>query len=180
MLLVVERLFSIPCIYCLTCIGRLWRSHLAHVFKRGPPSPSNLRPLTDHQRKLKGDEFIGSIDTDAIHAGAKAALMSVSSLTSPMAPPGLSGPLSNQRSMMYEIRYVLDYTNIPIPWVYAYGRSRLRRGLGCGPKIVGAVLMRKNKLQVDGYIATRSTATTANEFFGEQYHLLYYMWQMPS
>ena len=53
-------------------------------------------------------------------------------------------------------------------------------GLEFGPKIVGAFSMRKNELQVDGYTAARSTATTANEFFREQYHLLQYMWQMPS
>ncbi|KAH7317744.1 hypothetical protein BKA65DRAFT_107480 [Rhexocercosporidium sp. MPI-PUGE-AT-0058] len=68
MLLVVERLFSIPWIYCIAHISRLWRSHLAHIFRRGPPSPSSLRPLTDQQRKLKGAEFIGSIDTNAIRA----------------------------------------------------------------------------------------------------------------
>ncbi|KAG4433208.1 hypothetical protein IFR05_011316 [Cadophora sp. M221] len=52
--------------------------------------------------------------------------------------------------------------------------------LGLGPKIISAFSMRKNKLQVNGYTAARSTATTANEFFREQYHLLQYMWQMPS
>lgn len=65
---VIERLFSIPWIYCLTPIRYLWRSRLAHLFRRGPPSPYNLRPLTDQQRKLKSDEFIESIDTDAIRA----------------------------------------------------------------------------------------------------------------
>lgn len=53
-------------------------------------------------------------------------------------------------------------------------------GIEFGPKIVGAFSMRKNELQVDGYTAPRSTATTANEFFEEQYHLLQYMWKIPS
>ncbi|KAJ4327637.1 hypothetical protein N0V84_001886 [Fusarium piperis] len=48
------------------------------------------------------------------------------------------------------------------------------------PKIVGAFSMRKNELQIDGYTAPRSTATTAKEFFAEQYQLLQYMWKMPS
>ncbi len=52
-------------------------------------------------------------------------------------------------------------------------------GIEFEPKIVGAFSMRKNELQVDGYTAPRSIATTANEFFGEQYHLLQYMWKMP-
>lgn len=49
-----------------------------------------------------------------------------------------------------------------------------------GPKIVGAISMRKNELQVDGYTAPRRAATTAREFFREQYQLLQYMWKMPS
>lgn len=53
-------------------------------------------------------------------------------------------------------------------------------GLELGPKIVGAFSMRKNELQVDGYTAPRFTATTAKEFFREQYRLLQYMWKMPS
>lgn len=53
-------------------------------------------------------------------------------------------------------------------------------GIELGSKIVGGFSMRKNELQVDGYTAPRSTATTANEFFGEQYHLLRYMWKMPT
>jgi hypothetical protein len=53
-------------------------------------------------------------------------------------------------------------------------------GIEFGPKIVSAFSIRKNELQVDGYTAPRSTATTANEFFKEQYHLLQYMWKMPS
>lgn len=40
--------------------------------------------------------------------------------------------------------------------------------------------MRKNELQVDGYTAPRSIFTTANEYFGEQYQLLQYMWKIPS
>ncbi|RSL77071.1 hypothetical protein CDV31_017347, partial [Fusarium ambrosium] len=48
------------------------------------------------------------------------------------------------------------------------------------PKIVGAFSMRKNELQIDGHTAPRSIATTANEFFAEQYQLLQYMWKMPS
>lgn len=48
------------------------------------------------------------------------------------------------------------------------------------PKIVGAISMRKNELQIDGYTAPRFTATTAREFFREQYQLLQYMWKMPS
>lgn len=53
-------------------------------------------------------------------------------------------------------------------------------GLKTGPKIVGAFSMRKNELQVDGYKAPRFTAATTEEFFKEQYHLLQYMWRMPS
>lgn len=53
-------------------------------------------------------------------------------------------------------------------------------GLESRPKIVGAFSMRKNELQVDGYTAPRFTATTADEFFEEQYRLLQYMWKMPS
>lgn len=51
-------------------------------------------------------------------------------------------------------------------------------GLGFGPRIVGAISMRKNQLQVDGYSAPRFTATTAKDFFEEQYRLLHYMWEM--
>ncbi|RSL53807.1 hypothetical protein CEP54_010191 [Fusarium duplospermum] len=51
---------------------------------------------------------------------------------------------------------------------------------GFAPKIVGALSMRKNELQIDGYTASRFIATTASEFFGEQYQLLQYMWKMPS
>jgi len=39
--------------------------------------------------------------------------------------------------------------------------------------------MRKNELRVDGYTAPRFTATTASDFFGEQHHLLQYVWDMP-
>ncbi|PSS10591.1 hypothetical protein M430DRAFT_145532 [Amorphotheca resinae ATCC 22711] len=53
-------------------------------------------------------------------------------------------------------------------------------GLEFGPKIVGAFSMRNNELQVDGYTAPRFIATTAKEFFREQYRLLQYMWKMPS
>lgn len=53
-------------------------------------------------------------------------------------------------------------------------------GIDFGPKIASGFSMRKNELQVDGYTAPRSAATTANEFFGEQYHLLRYMWKMPT
>lgn len=49
-------------------IRYLWKSRLAYIFRRGPLSPFNLRPLTDQQRKRKGNEFIDSIDTDAIRA----------------------------------------------------------------------------------------------------------------
>lgn len=66
MLAVIERLFSTPWTYCLACIRDVWTSRLSYIFRRGPPSPFNLRPLTDQQRKLKGDEFINSIDTDAV------------------------------------------------------------------------------------------------------------------
>lgn len=52
-------------------------------------------------------------------------------------------------------------------------------GLRFGPKIVGAFSMRKNELLIDGYTAPRFTATTAKEFFEEQYHLLQCMWSMP-
>lgn len=48
------------------------------------------------------------------------------------------------------------------------------------PKIVGAFSMRKNELQIDGYTAPRFIATTAKDFFAEQYRLLQYMWKMPS
>ena len=64
MLSVIERLFSISWTYCLTRICCLWRLRLNCTFRR-VPSPHNLRPLTDRQRKLKTDEFIDSIDTDA-------------------------------------------------------------------------------------------------------------------
>lgn len=163
------------------------------------------------------------------------------------------------------MQYVRDHTNIPIPRVYAYGRSRLRHNtlahqvfivsdymdgksltkrmlrnspehcrrqfLGdmadilaelrrlefrqggslmhnatvgfwprlmpildrqvaftpqsatdhrFGPRVVGAISMRRNELQIDGYRAPRSITTTANEFFRERYQLLQYMWKMPS
>lgn len=54
------------------------------------------------------------------------------------------------------------------------------KGIEFEPKIVGAFSMCKNELQVDGYTAPRFIATIANEFFREQYHLLRYMWKMPS
>lgn len=43
MLLVIERLFSIPWIYCLTRIRYLWKSRLAYIFRRGPLSQLTLR-----------------------------------------------------------------------------------------------------------------------------------------
>ncbi|QPC69461.1 hypothetical protein HYE68_000213 [Fusarium pseudograminearum] len=49
-----------------------------------------------------------------------------------------------------------------------------------GLKVVGAISMRRNELQIDGYRAPRSISTTANEFFRERYELLQYMWKMPS
>lgn len=99
MLLVIERLFSIPWIRCLHHIGRLWRSHLAHVFRRGPPSPSNLRPLTDQQRKLTGDEFISSIDTDAIRALAS------------KYNGGLPCSIRCRRQGSFNVCFVLDFSN---------------------------------------------------------------------
>lgn len=47
-------------------------------------------------------------------------------------------------------------------------------------RIADAFSMRKNELQVDGYIAPCFIATTAKEFLEEHYHLLQYMWKMPS
>lgn len=290
MLPVIMRLFSIPWIYCLTHIRYLWRSRLAYIFRCAPPSPFTLRPLTDQQRNLKANEFIDSIDTDAIRALASKYNGGLSCgircrhqgsfnvcfildfpddttrLVRLPIEPAVHDVWNKVCSEVYTMQYVRDHTNIPIPRVYAYGRSRLRRDtsahqvfivldyingqpltkkmlrdssedcrrqffgkvvdvfaqlrrlefprggslmpnatvgtwprlqkliflreesftpqstmdLEFGPKIVGAFSMRKNELQVDGYTAPRFTATTAKEFFEEQYHLLQYMWKMPS
>lgn len=97
MLPVIERLFSIPWIYCLTRIRYLWRSHLAYIFRRGPPSPFNLRPLTDQQRKLRGDEFINSIDTNAICALAS------------KHNGGLSCSIRCRRQGSFNVCFILDF-----------------------------------------------------------------------
>jgi len=96
---VIERLFSIPWIYCLTPIRYLWRSRLAHLLRRGPPSPFDLRPLTDQQRKLKSDEFIESIDTDAIRALA-------SKYTD-----GLPCSIRCRRQGSFNVCFILDFSD---------------------------------------------------------------------
>ncbi|POR35978.1 Uncharacterized protein TPAR_03792 [Tolypocladium paradoxum] len=95
MLPVIERLFSIPWIYCLTRIRYLWR--LACIFRRGPPSPFNLKPLTDQQCKLKGDEFIDLIDTDAIRALAS------------KHNGGLSCSIRCRRQGSFNVCFILDF-----------------------------------------------------------------------
>ncbi|KPM42279.1 hypothetical protein AK830_g4249 [Neonectria ditissima] len=286
----IKRIFFIPWIYCLTRLRCLWRSHLAYTFRRAPPSPFDLRPLTDQQRKLKVDEFIDSIDTDAIRAlaskyfgGLSCTIRSrrrgsfnvcfildfpddTTRVVRVPIEPMVHDVWDKVCSEVYTMQYVRHHTNIPIPQVYAYGRSRLRRDtsahqvfmvldyidgqsltkkllrdssqdcrrqlfgnvidmfaqlrgleflrggslmpnatvgtwprlrklillqeepfmprstidLESRPKIVGAFSMRKNELQIDGYTAPRSIATTAKEFFREQYQLLQYIWKLPS
>lgn len=69
MLEVLRRIFSFSWMFHgLGWLRHFWKSSLGHVFRCGPPSPFNLRPLTDQQSKLKADEFIKSIDTDAVRA----------------------------------------------------------------------------------------------------------------
>lgn len=99
MLLVIERLFSIPWIYCHTRIRYLSKSRLAYIFRLGPLSPSNLRPLTDQQRKRKGNEFIDSIDTDAIRALA-------SKYTG-----GLPCSIRCRRQGSFNVCFVLDFSD---------------------------------------------------------------------
>ncbi|KAK7212328.1 hypothetical protein V2G26_019506 [Clonostachys chloroleuca] len=68
MLSIIKRLFSTPWTYCLTRIRYFWTPRLAFLFSRSPFSTTNLRPLTDQQRKLRADVFTNSIDTEAIRA----------------------------------------------------------------------------------------------------------------
>lgn len=68
MLSVIERLFPIPLTGWFIHIQLFLRSALANVVERVPPSPFDVRPLTYQQRKLLGNEFVHSIDTDAVCA----------------------------------------------------------------------------------------------------------------
>ncbi|KAG5796191.1 hypothetical protein H9Q69_004745 [Fusarium xylarioides] len=271
----------------LLCV---WKSRLTYVFSRGPSSPFNLRPLTEQQHKFMVDEFVESIDTDAIRTlaskytgGLPCSIRcrqqgsfnvcfildfpdDLARIVRLPIEPAVHDVWDKVCSEVCTMQYVRDHTNIPIPRVYAYGRSRLRHNTlarqvfivsdymdgmsltkrmlrnspeDCrrqffgdivnifaqlrrlefpqggslmpngavgiwpqllrsilrreevftpqsatdhrfGPKIVGAISMRRNELQIDGYTAPRSISTTVNEFFRERYQLLQYMWKMPS
>lgn len=65
---ILERLFAIPWLFWSSRIHYPWRIGLANLLGRAFPSPHYLRPLTDQQRRLRKDEFIASIDTEAISA----------------------------------------------------------------------------------------------------------------
>lgn len=65
---IIERIFSVPWVYCITRFRRLWGALFNPIFRRLATSPYNLRPLTDQQRKQKTHEFIDSIDPSAIRA----------------------------------------------------------------------------------------------------------------
>lgn len=98
MLPVVERIPSIPWTHYLSQLCHVWKSWLTYVFRR-VPAPFNLRPLTDQQRKLKADEFINSIDTDAIRALA-------SKYTG-----GLPCSIRCRHQGSFNVCFILDFSN---------------------------------------------------------------------
>jgi hypothetical protein len=57
--------FTVPWVYYVTRIRHLWLSFFRCVFKRAHQL-HDLRPLTDQQRERDTNEFIASIDIDAI------------------------------------------------------------------------------------------------------------------
>ncbi|OAA54965.1 phosphotransferase enzyme family protein [Niveomyces insectorum RCEF 264] len=150
MLSLFGRLFSIPWRSWLARICCFSRRRLSCAFRR-PASPFDLTPLTDRQRKLKNDEFIESIDTNAIcalaskHQGGLPCTIrcrhkgsfnvcfildftdgSTRLVRLPI-EPAVHDAWDKVRSEVYTMQYVRDHTDIPVSRVYAYGRSRLRR-----------------------------------------------------
>ena len=53
-------------------------------------------------------------------------------------------------------------------------------GLSLDHEIVGALSIRRNELQIDGFTPPRFIATSASEFVEEQYRLLRCTWELPS
>jgi hypothetical protein len=68
MLPLVERLLPTSWRYYINRVYYFWTSRLAFLTIRASPPPLYPRPLTDSQHKQKADEFIDSIDTEAIRA----------------------------------------------------------------------------------------------------------------
>ncbi|KAG8674087.1 hypothetical protein FPOAC1_000050 [Fusarium poae] len=290
MLEIIKRIFTASWAHYVARLLWAWKSRLTHVFSRDSSSPFNLRPLTEQQHKSKVDEFVESIDTDAIctlaskYTGGLPCTIrcrqqgsfnvcfildfpdNLTRIVRLPIEPAVHDVWDKVCSEVCTMQYVRDHTNIPIPRVYAYGRSRLRHNtlarqvfivsdymdgksltkrmlrdspedfrrrffgdivdifaqlrriefpqggslmpnaaVGIwpqfftsifhreeaftpqsatdhrfGPKIAGAISMRRNELQIDGYTSPPSAFTTANDFFREQYQLLQYMWKMPS
>lgn len=96
---VIERLFSTPWINCLAQIRYFLRSGLANIFGHAHHSPFNLKPLTYQQRKLRSDEFVNSIDTDAIRALAS------------KYNGGLSCIIRRRCQGSFNVCYILDFPN---------------------------------------------------------------------
>ncbi|KAL1862872.1 hypothetical protein VTK73DRAFT_6591 [Phialemonium thermophilum] len=135
----------------LARIRRLWRSCLAFLLTRGYPSPFDLRPLTDRERRLRVERFIDSVDTSAICALAskcngdlpcsvrcwrKGSFNVCFILDFPDGStrlvrlpirPAVYDAWGKVLSEVYTMQYVRDHTDIPVPRIYAYGRGRLLR-----------------------------------------------------
>ncbi|KAF5020420.1 hypothetical protein F66182_7547 [Fusarium sp. NRRL 66182] len=233
MMKIIKRIFHASWVHYLARLRHVWNSCLAYVFRRGYPSPFNLRPLTEQQLEFATNEFVESIDTDAIRTLAT------------KYTGGLPCSIRCRQQGSFNVCFVLDFPDdiarvvrLPIePAVhnawdknspedcrrqffgdiidifaqlrrleFSQGgslmpnatvgtwpqllRSILRReeafipqsatDHGFGPRLVGAISMRKNELQIDGYTASRSVSTTVNEYFREQYQLLECIWKMPA
>ncbi|RKU41230.1 hypothetical protein DL546_001236 [Coniochaeta pulveracea] len=151
MLSVIERLFPIPLTGWFIHIQLFLRSALANVVERVPPSPFDVRPLTYQQRKLLGNEFVHSIDTDAVCALASryngglscqirrrcqgsfnvCFILDFADGTTRVVrlpiEPMVHDVWEKVCSEVYTMQYVQEHTSIPVPRVYAYGRGRLRQ-----------------------------------------------------
>ncbi|KND86221.1 hypothetical protein TOPH_09163 [Tolypocladium ophioglossoides CBS 100239] len=147
----IERFFFLPWAYCLARLRQFLWAPLAFISRPAPPSPLELRPPSDKQIKQQINNFIDSIDKDAIcalaskHNGGLSCDIRCQSKGSfnvcfvvdfsdgttrlvrlPL-EPAVRDVWDKVRSEVYTMQYLRDHTNIPIPRVYAYGRSRLKR-----------------------------------------------------
>ncbi|KAG8418520.1 hypothetical protein J3459_012390 [Metarhizium acridum] len=116
MLRIIEPSFFIPWIYCIRRVSHLWRSLLAFTFRCASKYNGGLPCEIRCQRQ---GSFNVCFILDFTDGTTRLVRIPIE--------PAVHDVWDKVRSEAYTMQYLQDHTNIPIPQVYAYGRSRLRR-----------------------------------------------------